>query len=144
MHCAGGLYLVSQGELILAKDYMQHEELGRLGASTAKTFGTLGSQVLILPDFSLLDTGAQTLTPKSVSLLLAQVKVKNQDYVDEDGAALAEQKKSKDWTKDGGQYIPYPATWLNGKRWQDELEPAAPEPGAPEIPEGDERRGRYL
>lgn len=43
-------------------------------------------------------------------------------------AALAEQKKSKDWTKDGGQYIPYPATWLNGKRWQDELEPAAPEP----------------
>lgn len=87
MHCAGGLYLVSQGELILAKDYMQHEELGRLGASTAKTFGTLGSQVLILPDFSLLDTGAQTLTPKSVSLLLAQVKVKNQDYVDEDGVA---------------------------------------------------------
>ena len=59
-------------------------------------------------------------------------------------AALAEQKKSKDWTKEGGQYIPYPATWLNGKRWQDELEAAVSEPGAPEIPEGDERRGRYL
>ena len=23
-------------------------------------------------------------------------------------------------TKDGGQYIPMPSTWLNGKRWEDE------------------------
>ena len=32
--------------------------------------------------------------------------------------------KSHDWTKDGGQFIPHAATWLNGKRWEDEL-PAA-------------------
>lgn len=31
---------------------------------------------------------------------------------------------SREWTKDGGQYIPHPATWLNGKRWQDEVRPA--------------------
>lgn len=35
--------------------------------------------------------------------------------------ALERQKKSYDWTKDGGQYVPYPATWLNGHRWEDEV-----------------------
>ena len=29
-------------------------------------------------------------------------------------------KKSVQWTKDGGQYIPMPATYINQKRWQDE------------------------
>lgn len=29
-------------------------------------------------------------------------------------------KQSKDWTKDNGQYIPYPSSWLNQKRWEDE------------------------
>nr|WP_236165721.1 hypothetical protein [Pseudomonas fulva] len=40
------------------------------------------------------------------------------------GTALAAWSISHDWTKDGGQYIPHAATWLNGKRWEDEL-PAA-------------------
>lgn len=26
---------------------------------------------------------------------------------------------SPDWTKDGGQYIPYPATWIRDHRWED-------------------------
>lgn len=34
-------------------------------------------------------------------------------------AAIATQKKSQKWTKDGGQYIPNPATWLNEGRWMD-------------------------
>lgn len=29
-------------------------------------------------------------------------------------------RASKDWQKDGGQFIPYPTTWLNQKRWEDE------------------------
>lgn len=29
-------------------------------------------------------------------------------------------KQSKDWQKNNGQYIPYPSTWLNQKRWEDE------------------------
>lgn len=37
--------------------------------------------------------------------------------------ALEKQKRSEDWTRDSGRYIPYPATWLNGKRWEDEQEP---------------------
>ena len=38
--------------------------------------------------------------------------------------ALEAQKRSKDWTKDGGQYVPNPATWINQRRWEDG-EPAA-------------------
>jgi len=37
-------------------------------------------------------------------------------------AKLEEQKNSDDWIKDGGKFIPYPTTWLNGKRWEDEGE----------------------
>jgi hypothetical protein len=35
--------------------------------------------------------------------------------------AIEAQKKSAQWAKDGGQFIPHPATWLNGKRWLDEV-----------------------
>lgn len=35
-------------------------------------------------------------------------------------ASLAKQSQSKEWTKEEGQYIPLPATWINGKRWQDD------------------------
>ncbi|MHA7114659.1 helix-turn-helix domain-containing protein [Pseudomonas promysalinigenes] len=38
--------------------------------------------------------------------------------------SLAAWTVSTDWTKDNGQYIPHASTWLNGKRWEDEL-PAA-------------------
>lgn len=30
-------------------------------------------------------------------------------------------KETKGWIKDGGQFIPYPATWLNAKGWEDEI-----------------------
>lgn len=34
-------------------------------------------------------------------------------------SALSVQKRSEQWAKDGGQFIPYPATWLNQRRWED-------------------------
>lgn len=34
---------------------------------------------------------------------------------------LEQQKLSADWKKDGGKYVPYPSTWLNDERWEDEL-----------------------
>lgn len=34
--------------------------------------------------------------------------------------AVIHQRQTHDWTKDGGKYIPLPATWLNGQRWTDE------------------------
>lgn len=33
---------------------------------------------------------------------------------------LAWQVKSEQWVKEKGQFIPMPATWINGKRWEDE------------------------
>ena len=34
--------------------------------------------------------------------------------------ALEWQKRTPQWMKDGGQYIPHPSTWLNQRRWEDE------------------------
>lgn len=36
-------------------------------------------------------------------------------------SAVEAQKKSHDWLKEGGRYIPHPATWLNASRWDDEI-----------------------
>lgn len=36
-------------------------------------------------------------------------------------AAIEIQKQSSQWTKDNGQFIPHPTTWLNGKRWEDQV-----------------------
>lgn len=35
--------------------------------------------------------------------------------------SLEQFKGCKDWLKDKGQYIPYPTSWLNQKRWEDEI-----------------------
>ncbi len=35
---------------------------------------------------------------------------------------LERARKSRDWIKEGGQYVPYPATWLNAKGWEDNYE----------------------
>lgn len=40
---------------------------------------------------------------------------------DEIMGALYKQKKSKNWTNDGGKYIPMCSTWVNGKRWEDQI-----------------------
>ena len=34
--------------------------------------------------------------------------------------ALIQQKRSEEWTKDGGQFVPYPSTYINRRRWEDE------------------------
>lgn len=36
-------------------------------------------------------------------------------------AAVKAQSASPSWTKDGGQYIPHAASWINAKRWEDEI-----------------------
>ena len=33
---------------------------------------------------------------------------------------LRVQCQQLDWLKDGGQFIPYPASWLRAARWEDE------------------------
>jgi hypothetical protein len=41
--------------------------------------------------------------------------------------AVEAAKRGSDWLREGGQYVPYPATWLNRKGWLDEPD----DPGAP-------------
>lgn len=88
MYAASELYLISQGEVLVAREYLQTESLGKL-TDTPKVMGALGDQLLILPDFAVLDTAKLTLHKRSVSLRLGQVAVRNQDYLDEDGVARA-------------------------------------------------------
>ena len=33
--------------------------------------------------------------------------------------AIEQQKKSVDWLKDNGQFIPHPCSWLNAEMWED-------------------------
>lgn len=49
------------------------------------------------------------------------LKIKPDDELLEKMLSCIEQeKKTLDWLKDKGQYIPYPSSWLNGERWNDE------------------------
>ena len=38
-------------------------------------------------------------------------------------AHVRDHKRSPDWLKDGGQFVPHPATFLNGRRWEDDIPP---------------------
>ena len=37
-------------------------------------------------------------------------------------AGLKKAKQSPEWQKENGKFIPHPTTWLNGERWEDDLE----------------------
>ena len=37
---------------------------------------------------------------------------------------LTSEQIKKEWKKDGGKYIPHPATWLRARGWEDEYTPA--------------------
>lgn len=54
--------------------------------------------------------------------------------------AVERQKCSDQWSKDNGQFIPNPATWLNQGRWEDELDMPAPTMGNDDYYAEDQRR----
>jgi hypothetical protein len=45
----------------------------------------------------------------------------DQELLDQMIKSINAWKQSEQWTKDGGQYIPMPTTWLNRRRWEDDL-----------------------
>ena len=45
------------------------------------------------------------------------------DLVERILAHVRDHKRSQDWIKDGGQFVPHPATFLNGRRWEDDIPP---------------------
>lgn len=86
MHCSNALYLVSDGELMMSLSENRVRVLGDV-SNEPKVFGTLDRSVLVMPDFKVYDTVTEKLSNKYVALLLANVLVHNQDYVDGDGIA---------------------------------------------------------
>lgn len=42
---------------------------------------------------------------------------------------IEKHKKGAAWLDDNGKYIPHPATWLNQRRWEDDVEPYKPKTG---------------
>ena len=63
--------------------------------------------------------------PRKVSkpaALKAWNKLKpDEDLIEQIMSGLEKWRNSDDWARDNGQYIPYPATWLNGRRWEDDV-----------------------
>jgi hypothetical protein len=45
--------------------------------------------------------------------------------------SLEQAKTSAEWTKQGGEFIPHPATWLNAKGWEDEYSSGGQPPPKP-------------
>lgn len=41
--------------------------------------------------------------------------------------ALDKQKRTEDWAKEDGKYIPQPTTWLNQRRWEDDVKVMSPQ-----------------
>jgi hypothetical protein len=92
-------------------------------------------QVQVVPSsgFATFWTAYPRKTGKAVALKAWQ---KLRPPIDRVLAALEWQRASPDWLKDGGQFIPHPATWLNGGRWDDE----PPQPGPRYDPAMEEMR----
>jgi len=62
--------------------------------------------------------------PRKVGKAVARkawIKAKAKPPLDKILATVKDQCESDDWKRDGGQFIPHPATWINGERWADEL-----------------------
>lgn len=48
--------------------------------------------------------------------------------------AIEWQRLTEDWVKEGGKFVPYPATWLNDGRWTDEKPTAIPSGAVSTVP----------
>jgi hypothetical protein len=64
--------------------------------------------------------------PKRVSKIVAERAWRkldpSDDLVEVIIAAVEKHKQTHSWQKDNGQYVPNPATWLNQRKWTDEID----------------------
>ena len=71
-----------------------------------------------------------SLYPRKVGKQAAEkawLKNKCDEHSDQIMEALPKHIDSKDWQKSEGQFVPHPSTWLNGRRWEDQIEVEASE-----------------
>jgi hypothetical protein len=62
---------------------------------------------------------------KAVALKAFTALAPNDELLGTILSALDVHAKTEQWTKDGGKFIPLPATWLRGMRWEDEIRKTA-------------------
>ena len=58
--------------------------------------------------------------------LKAWIKAKDRPDISSILSAIELSKQTDQWKKDNGQFVPYPATWLNRGMWADENTPPTP------------------
>src|SRR6185436_10730899 len=56
----------------------------------------------------------------------AWLKIADRPSLDMLIESLDWQREQPGWREDGGKWIPYPSSWLNGRRWEDEPCDVAP------------------
>jgi hypothetical protein len=60
----------------------------------------------------------------------AWTKIKpNGELVERIMSAMTRAKTCPDWCREGGKFVPYPASWLNAKGWEDDVGSASDPPG---------------
>ena len=96
----------------------------RLTAIEARLTALEGRKTVVPGEFDLF--WAQY--PKKVGKQAAQKafrNAQNRPRIDDLLKAIDRARLSEQWRKDGGQFIPNPATWLNQGRWDDQPTGAA-------------------
>jgi hypothetical protein len=106
------------------EDKKQDETLQKRSGNGTEQNRTEQKQSKAIVDDSLFDR-FYTVYPKKVARAAAlkafRASKPTESLVETMIAALKLQADSPDWQKEGGKYIPNPATWLNGERWKDQL-----------------------
>ena len=91
----------------------------RLAAIEARLAALEGRKTVVPGEFEQFWTAY----PKKVGKQAAQKafrNAQNRPRIDDLLKAIDRARLSEQWRKDGGQFIPNPATWLNQGRWDDE------------------------
>lgn len=118
-------WLRQQIGAVLLPNFTEHNPCGRMGYQQEKTPAEAPRQPALFQDAEYPEDFLRfwDAYPKKLgkgAAFKAWKKVKpNKITLDIMLQAISVQRRSEQWLKDRGQYIPHPATWLNQTRWED-------------------------
>jgi len=101
-----------------------------------------GQEDKVLVDFNLFYSEYPKKKAKAAALKIFTKKYKKMPPVNKLIEIIDICKKTEEWKKENGKFIPYPSTWLNQERWQDEIEVTTGDswideyPWMKDVPEG--------
>ena len=110
-----------QKQLVMNNSPVSRQSLDRLGSVEVKRSEVKRSKTLAPSGASEFETFWQVYPRKKSKGQAEKAWAKHANgNIEAIMVALVVAKQSADWSKDGGKWIPYPATWLNAKGWLDE------------------------